>query len=49
MTVKAESQKVIITADPLKLEFYYGDEVQTVVNARGLFAFEHYRNKPADG
>ncbi|ERL92990.1 neutral alpha-glucosidase AB [Dendroctonus ponderosae] len=49
MTVKAESQKVVITADPLKLEFYYGDEVQTVVNARGLFAFEHYRNKPADG
>ncbi|CAG9763272.1 unnamed protein product [Ceutorhynchus assimilis] len=49
VTVKCGSNKVKVTANPLKLEFYQSEQLVAVVNGKGLFAFEHYRNKPAEG
>jgi alpha 1,3-glucosidase len=39
-------QRVIVHLAPLKLEFFIGDELVNVFNARGLLNFEHYRHKP---
>lgn len=49
IAVQAGNNKVVLTAEPLKLEFYQGDILVSVVNGKGLFAFEHYRTKPAEG
>lgn len=45
VTIKSDNNNVVITARPLKVEFYNGDNVVAVVNARGLFALEHLRPK----
>ncbi|KAF7271187.1 hypothetical protein GWI33_015912 [Rhynchophorus ferrugineus] len=49
VTVSSGDSKVVLTAKPLKIEFYTKDKLVNVVNSKGLFAFEHYRNKPAEG
>ncbi|XP_050315758.1 neutral alpha-glucosidase AB [Anthonomus grandis grandis] len=49
ISVKAGDAKAVITAKPLKLEFYHKEHLVSVVNGKGLFGFEHYRTKPADG
>lgn len=49
VTVKSENNKATLTAKPLKLEFYRDDVLVTILNGKGLFAFEHYRTKPDEG
>ncbi|KAL1518283.1 hypothetical protein ABEB36_001927 [Hypothenemus hampei] len=48
LTVKSGDNKVILTAKPLKLEFFHRESLVSAVNENGLFAFEHYRTKPAE-
>ncbi|KAF5287933.1 hypothetical protein FQA39_LY15603 [Lamprigera yunnana] len=45
ITVKSGENKAVIKASPFKIEFYYGITLMAVVNGRGLFTFEHLRNK----
>lgn len=46
VTVKSDNNKVVITAKPLKVELYNGDNhLVAVVNSRGLFSLEHLRQK----
>lgn len=47
--MQAKDNRVVITAIPLKVEFYKSDVLVAVVNARGLFAFEHLRKKIPEG
>lgn len=49
IVIKAGDNKVIIKAAPLKVEFYQGDNLASVVNGRGLFVFEHVRAKKVEG
>ena len=37
--------KVVIQAEPFRLDFIVEDELVTSVNARGLMKFEHTRKK----
>lgn len=37
--------QVVLTYDPFKIEFYMGDRLIISANSRGLFTFEHMRNK----
>ena len=37
--------QVVLTYDPFKLDFYMGDRLIVSANSRGLFTFEHMRNK----
>lgn len=44
--VKSKTKnKVVLTYNPFKLEFYMGDELVISANSKGLFTFEHMRNK----
>lgn len=46
VTVKSDNNKVVVSAKPLKVELYNGDDdLVAVVNARGLFSLEHLRQK----
>lgn len=46
VTVKSDNNKVVISAKPLKVELYNGDNsLVAVVNSRGLFSLEHLRQK----
>lgn len=47
--MQVQDNKVVITAVPFKIEFYKADTLVAVVNARGLFTFEHLRNKKPEG
>lgn len=49
VTVQFKDNKAVIYASPFKIEFYKGDVVVAVVNARGLFEFEHFRKKKEEG
>ncbi|KAF2893060.1 hypothetical protein ILUMI_13106 [Ignelater luminosus] len=49
VVIKSGDNKVIIKAAPLKVEFYQGDSLASVVNGRGLFVFEHLRAKKVEG
>lgn len=39
----------MIHSTPFKIEFYKGDALVAVVNARNLFEFEHFRKKKEEG
>ena len=52
LTIQSESDgvqetknKVVLTYDPFKLDFYSGDQLVVSANPRGLFTFEHMRDK----
>ncbi|CAG9861083.1 unnamed protein product [Phyllotreta striolata] len=45
VSIAHNSDKVVLHAEPFKLEFYHDKELVSVVNGRGLFAFEQYRKK----
>lgn len=49
VTVQFKDNKAVIHASPFKIEFYKGDNVVAVVNARGLFEYEHFRKKQEEG
>ncbi|KAI7690550.1 hypothetical protein SSS_04504 [Sarcoptes scabiei] len=38
--------KVIVHADPFRMDIYSGQDLVIVANQRGLFNFEHFRTKP---
>ena len=40
-----KKNRVVLTYDPFKLDFYMGDRLVVSANSRGLFTFEHLRNK----
>lgn len=44
-----KDNKAVIYASPLKIEFYKNEVVVAVINARGLFEFEHFRKKREEG
>ncbi|KAH9423409.1 hypothetical protein DERP_003688 [Dermatophagoides pteronyssinus] len=44
-----QKNRVIIQANPFRLDIYSGNDLVMVVNQRGLFNFEHYRRKPQEG
>ena len=41
-----QKNRVIVQANPFRLDIYSGNDLVMVVNQRGLFNFEHYRRKP---
>lgn len=45
LVVRNTGNKVVLHAKPLKIEFFNGDTLVSVINERGLFEFEHYRTK----
>lgn len=49
VTVQYKDNKAVVYASPFKIEFYKGDSVVAVLNARGLFEFEHFRKKKEEG
>ena len=44
-TVKNGKGKVVVTAQPLRLDFYSDGELVLSANARNLMRFEHTREK----
>lgn len=44
-----KDNRAVVYASPFKIEFAKGDSVVAVVNARGLFEFEHFRKKKEEG
>lgn len=44
--IGTETTKAKLFFDPLKIDFYYDDELVISANARGLMRFEHIRPKP---
>lgn len=40
--------KAVIHANPFRIDFYRNNVLYVQANAKGLFKFEHYRNKPAN-
>ncbi|XP_074037232.1 neutral alpha-glucosidase AB [Leptinotarsa decemlineata] len=49
VTAQYADNKAVISARPFKIDFFKKDSLVSVVNGRGLFTFEHYRKKPAEG
>lgn len=43
LSLGAESQRVIVSAQPFRLDIMEGREVVMSLNSRGLLAFEHLR------
>lgn len=41
-----QKNKIIVHANPFRLDVYSGNDLVMVVNQRGLFNFEHFRHKP---
>ena len=48
ITLGFEKNKVVITAEPFRIDFMTDDEPVISVNAQGLLKFEHYRQKKAE-
>lgn len=46
VTVKFGSHRAVVSAKPLKIDVYNGDDLVVSTNARGLLKFEQYRSKP---
>lgn len=46
LTITCKQNKAVIHAAPFKIDFYRNDVLFVTANAKGLFKFEHYRNKP---
>jgi alpha 1,3-glucosidase len=49
VTVRSGDNKAVITASPIKIEFYKNDVLVAVVNEKGLFSMEHLRTKTPEG
>lgn len=49
VTIQFRDNKAVIYASPFKIEFYKADVVVAVINARGLFEYEHFRKKKEEG
>lgn len=48
ITVTNADNKVTIHASPFKVDFYKNGKLVSVVNARGLMNFEHFREKKVE-
>lgn len=48
ITVSNDDNRVTMHSFPFKVEFYKNDKLVSVVNARGLMNFEHFREKKLD-
>lgn len=44
--ISSGSNKAIVHAAPLRIDFYVNDVLTVSVNAKGLMRFEHLRVKP---
>lgn len=49
VAVKFKDNIAILTSSPFKIEFYKGDILVSVINARGLFEIENLRLKKPEG
>lgn len=49
VTLTAGTNRVEISKQPLRLDFYENNVLAVTANGRGLMRFEHYRTKPAAG
>ena len=48
ITLGFEKNKIVLTAEPFRIDFLTDDEPVISVNAQGLLKFEHYRMKKAE-
>lgn len=46
VTIVVGTNKLIIMAKPLRLDFYENEVLSVSANSKGLMRFEHLRNKP---
>lgn len=46
VTLTAGANRVVITKEPLRLDFYANDVLSVTANGKGLMRFEHYRERP---
>ena len=49
VVVRSGDNKAVITAEPIRIEFFKNDVLVAVVNDKGLFNMEHLRPKASEG